>query len=233
MFTQQAETLHANRISVADAPSSFDLPERPVVTSPPVVPAGLPSALLERQPDISHAERLLAAQNAEIGVAIAAYFPALHLTGQAGYLSADAKHLFSKDSFVWSISPSVSWSLFNAGKTAAQVKQAKASYEEALAGYRQTVLTAFKEVEDSLAQIVLRNEQSAAQTEAVASAKQSAELARARYKVGVVNYLQVLDAERSKLQQERQKVQVEGQRFAASVRLIKALGGGWEEEIHP
>ncbi len=230
---QRAETLHAIALLCGKAPSSFDLPERQVAAAPPVVPAGLPSSLLERRPDISHAERLLASKNAEIGVAIAAYFPALHLTGQAGYLSADAKHLFSKDSFVWSISPSISWSLFNAGKTAAQVKQAKASYEEALADYRQTVLTAFKEVEDSLAQIVLRNEQIAAQSEAIASARRNSELARARYDVGIVNYLQVLDAERSRLQQERQRAQVEGQRFAASVRLIKALGGGWEEKTSP
>ncbi len=230
---QRAETLHAIALLCGRAPSSFDVPQRPLVTSQLVVPAGLPSSLLERRPDISHAERLLAARNAEIGVAIAAYFPALHLTGQAGYLSADAKHLFSKDSFVWSISPGINWSIFNAGKTAAQVKQARASYEEALADYRQTVLTAFKEVEDSLAQIVFRIEQSAAQTEAVASAKQASELAKARYEVGITNYLQVLDAKRSRLQQERQKAQIEGQRFAAIVRLIKALGGGWEGAENP
>ncbi len=227
---QRTETLHAIALLCGKAPSSFDLAERSVTTSSPSLPAGLPSSLLERRPDISHAERLLAARNAQIGVARAAYFPVLHLTGQAGYLSADAKHLFSSDSSVWSIGPSISWSLFNAGRTTAQVKQAEASYQEALADYRQTVLAAFKEVEDSLAQIVLRNEQTTAQSEALASASRVTELARARYEAGTVNYLQVVDAERNRLQQERQKAQLEGQRFAASVRLIKALGGGWEEK---
>ena len=233
MTRQRAETLNAVALLCGKPASSFEIAERPLTLSPPAVPAGLPSSLLERRPDIAHAERLLAAKNAQIGVARAAYFPSLHLTGQAGFLSADAKHLFSKDSSVWSVGPSVSWPLFRGGRTAAEVRQARAAYEEALADYRQSVLTAFKEVEDSLAQIVHRNEQTAAQAEALASASRVAELARARYAAGVVNYLQVVDAERNMLQQQRQKAQLEGQRFAASVRLIKALGGGWEEEIHP
>ena len=230
---QRAETLNAIALLSGKAPSSFDLPAQSVTLPPPSVPPGLPSSLLERRPDIAHAERLLVARNAQIGVALAAYFPALHLTGQVGYLSADVKHLFSRDSSIWSIGPTINWSLFTAGRTAAEVSQAEASYQEALAGYRQSVLTAFKEVEDSLAQIVLRNEQISAQTEALAASKRTAELARARYNAGVVNYLQVVDAERNTLQQERQKAQLEGQRFAASVRLVKALGGGWGEEVDP
>ena len=233
MVRQRAETLNAVALLCGRPASSFEIAERPSTTSPPAVPVGLPSALLERRPDIAHAERLLAAKNAQIGVARAAYFPSLHLTGQAGYLSADAKHLFSKDSSVWSVAPSVNWPLFRGGRTAAEVKQARAAFEEALADYRQAVLTAFKEVEDSLTQIVHRDEQTAAQARALASAGRVTELARARYEVGVVNYLQVIDAERTMLEQKRQKAQLEGQRFAASVRLIKALGGGWAEEIHP
>ena len=233
MVRQRAETLNAVALLCGRPASSFEIAERPATTSPPAVPVGLPSALLERRPDIARAERNLAAKNAQIGVARAAYFPSLHLTGQAGYLSADAKHLFSKDSSVWSVAPSVSWPLFRGGRTAAEVKQARAAYEEALSDYRQAVLTAFKEVEDSLAQIVHRDEQTAAQARALASAGRVTELARARYEVGVVNYLQVIDAERNMLEQKRQKAQLEGQRFAASVRLIKALGGGWEGENRP
>ncbi len=224
---QRAETLNALALLCGKPASSFEISERPVTTSPPVVPAGLPSSLLERRPDISKAERDLAASNAQIGVARAAYFPVLHLTGQAGYLSAKADSLFSDSSRIWSIGPGVSLPLFTGGRIAAGVDQAKAAYEETLADYRQTVLRAFKEVEDSLAQIVLRNQQDTAQAEALAAASRVNELAKARYEAGTVSHLEVIDAERNMLQYERLKAQIEGQRFAASVRLIKALGGVW------
>ena len=202
---QRAETLNAIALLCGKAPSSFDLPEGHGIPSPPSVPPGLPSSLLERRPDIARAERFLAAKNAQIGVARAAYFPALHLTGQAGISERRLEHLFSEDSLVWSIGPSISWSLFKWGTDRRRGQKAEASYQEALAVYQQTVLTAFKEVEDSLAQIVLRNEQFIAQSEALASVSRVAELARARYAVGTVNYLEVVDAERNRLQQERQK----------------------------
>lgn len=225
---QRAETLHALALLCGKPASSFEIVEGGLETSPPHVPPGLPSSLLERRPDIARAERNLAAKNAQIGVARAAYFPALRLTGQGGYLSAQADVLFTRESSVWSFGPSVSLPLFNAGRTAAEVKRAEASYGEALAEYRQAVLTAFKEVEDSLAQITLRDEQRAAQAEALASAARVTELARARYEAGVASYLELVDAERNMLLQERRQAQIEGQRFAASVRLIKSLGGGWE-----
>ncbi len=230
---QRTETLDALALLCGKAASSFGIAERPIVISPPVVPAGLPSELLERRPDISRAERNLAAMNAQIGVAVAAYFPALHLAGQAGFLSNKAGNLLSSDSRIWSIWPSVTFPLFNAGRTAAGVSQAEASYNEALAEYSQTVLTAFKEVEDSLAQIVLWNEQASAQSEALASAGRAAELARARYEAGSINYLEVIDVERNLLLQRRREAQLEGLRFGASVHLIKALGGGWEGNAKP
>ncbi len=226
---QREETLHALALLCGKPASSFEIAEQTTTVSPVLVPVGLPSSLLERRPDIARAERDLAARNAQIGVARAAYFPALRLTGQAGYLSAEARDLFTADSRIWSIGPSVSLPLFNAGRTAAEVEQAKAKYQEALAQYRQTVLTAFKEVEDSLAQIKFRDEQSAAQAEALASARRVTELARVRYEAGRANYLEFIDAERNLLQHERREAQLEGQRLSASVRLIKALGGGWEE----
>ncbi len=226
---QRAEAVHALSLLCGEPASTFELAERAIPAAPPAVPAGVPSSVLERRPDIAGAERRLAARNAEIGVARAAYFPAVRLTGQAGYLSAEADALFDWDSRVWSIGPSVSLPLFTAGRTAADVRRAKATYEEALALYRETVRAAFKEVEDSLAQITFRNEQAAAQSEALASARQVAKLAQARYDAGTTNYLEVVQAERAVLGQEFRAAQLQGARFTATVRLIKALGGGWAE----
>ena len=166
-------------------------------------------------------------------MAKAAYFPVLNLTGQAGYLSSKADSLFTADSKVWSAAAGISLPVFTGGRTAAQVSQAEAVYQEALSEYRQTVLTAFKEVEDSLAQIVLRNEQAGAQDEAVTSAGRVADLIRVRYDAGTVTYLEVVDADRTLLQQQRLRAQLAGQQFAASVRLIKALGGGWNVSAIP
>lgn len=228
---QRAQTINAIALLCGRPASSFEIPELPLVASPPAIPTGLPSSLLERRPDIGRAERNLAAKNAQIGVALAAYFPVLHLTGQAGYLSSKVDNLFSNDSRIWSFGPGVSLPLFTGGRTAAGVDQAKASYRESLADYRQTVLTAFKEVEDSLAEIVFTNEQTAAQDEALASAERVRKLAKDRYEAGTISQFELLDAERNKLQYELQKVQTEGQRFGASVRLIKALGGGWGDSL--
>ncbi len=225
---QRVETLHALALLCGRPATAFEIAERNTEVRLPSVPPGLPSSVLERRPDIARAERAIAAKNAQIGVAEAAYFPVVRLTGQAGFLSAEAGQLFSWDSRVWSIGPSVSLPLFNGGRTAADVRQAKASYQEALAAYRQTVLTAFKEVEDSLAQIALWGNQASALEQALQSARRVAELAHARYDAGTISYLEVVDAERERLQQERQQSLLEGQRFAATVRLIKALGGGWQ-----
>ncbi|MBI5592898.1 MAG: efflux transporter outer membrane subunit [Deltaproteobacteria bacterium] len=225
---RRTETFNALSLLCGKPASDFELVEGTVPALPPDVPVGLPSTLLERRPDIARAERTLAARNAQIGVARAAYFPALHLTGQTGYLSADAGKLFTDSTRVWSISPSLSLPLFTAGRTTAEVGQAEAVFQESLAAYRQAVLTAFREVEDSLAQIVLRSEETSAQAEALSAARQSTQLAKARYETGTVNYLEFLDADRIRLQQERRMAQLAGQRFVATVRLIKALGGGWE-----
>lgn len=225
---QRTELVHAIALLCGQPASSFSLPEAPLLAPPPAIPSGLPSDLLERRPDIAQAERTLAARNAQIGVARAAYFPSISLTGQAGFLSADFDKLFKSESLVWSIGPSVSLPLFNAGRTTSEVRQAEAQYREAIANYRQSVLTAFKEVEDSLAQIQLRGQQSEAQAEALASAQRVSKLVKVRYEAGVINSLEVTDADRTALQQERQQCYLTGQRYVASVRLIKALGGGWK-----
>jgi outer membrane protein, multidrug efflux system len=208
--------------------------ERPLGSATPVsVPAGLPADLLERRPDIAAAERLVAARNADIGVATAGYFPSVRLTGLAGYLSRDAESLFAADSRTWSIGPSVSLPLSGYGLIAARVRQAKATREEAVARYRQAVLSALKDVETSLAQIRYRAEQATALAESLAAATKAAELTRQRYERGVVSYLELLDADRTRMQVELRHVQVKAQQHIASVRLIKALGGGWQENDAP
>ena len=225
---QRAEALDALAVLCGKPASGFGLPAGPQEMREIEMPPVLPSELLERRPDISRAERALAARNAEIGVARAAYFPSVQLIGQAGLLSDQASRLFSADSRVWSIGPHVSLPIFSGGRIAADVKRAEAAYEEAVAEYRLAVLVAIREVEDSLAQIVLRGEQGRAQDAAVRSAFKVLTLARARYQAGTANYLEVADAERNLLQQERRQAQLQGQRYASMVRLVKALGGGWD-----
>jgi multidrug efflux system outer membrane protein len=224
---QRAETLHALALLCGKSASSFSLQAQPLPGPPPLVPADLPANVLERRPDIASAERTLASRNAQIGVAQAAYFPAISLTGQGGFLSASADKLFTGESLVWSIGPSVSLPVFTGGRTKADVKQARAASDEAVANYRETVLTAIKEVEDSLTQIQNREEQAAAVDRAVNSARRQVELANARYAGGASTYLPVTDAERALRQEQLQQAQLRGERYAASVRLIKALGGGW------
>ena len=225
---RRAETVNALALLCGKPASSFNIDPLTGKIDPPAIPVGLPSSLLERRPDIARAERILQSKNAQIGVAQAAHFPVLRLTGQSGYLSNEVENLFSGTNSVWSIAPAVSFPFFTAGRTAAGVERARALYEEALAQYRQTVLTAFKEVEDSLAQIVLQNEQADALREATAAAESVTVAAKGRYDAGLTNYLDVVDTERRTLQYELRLAQLDARRFAATVRLIKALGGSWE-----
>ncbi|MGA2557367.1 MAG: efflux transporter outer membrane subunit [Verrucomicrobiota bacterium] len=226
---QRAETLDALALLSGQPPSSFILPAPSLPAAPPLVPAGLPSSVLERRPDIAAAERALAAKSAQIGVARAAYFPVVRLTGQAGYLSGQAGNLFNMDSLTFSFGPGASLPLFTAGRTAAGVRQARSAYQEGLANYRQAALTAFKEVEDSLAQINFWTDQAGAQSDALASARRLTQLTQARCDAGLLTQLEVLAARRAELQQQRQTAQLTGRRYAATIRLIKALGGGWQE----
>jgi multidrug efflux system outer membrane protein len=185
--------------------------------------------LLERRPDVAEAERQLAAANAQIGVAKAAFFPVLTLTGSGGYLSGQVDSLFKWDSRVWSIGPSVSLPIFAGGRNRANYRRSQAAFEEAAARYRQRVLVAFGDVETSLSAIRHLAEQAAAQQRAVTNARRAAELAGQRYRSGIVSYLEVVDANREALQADRANAQLSGQRQVASVRLIKSLGGGWSE----
>jgi multidrug efflux system outer membrane protein len=186
--------------------------------------------LLERRPDVAEAERQLAAANARIGVAKAAFFPVLLLTGSGGYLSADVESLFNWSGRAWSIGPSLSLPIFAGGRNRANYRRSQSAYDESIARYRQQVLVAFADVENSLAGIHYLSRQAAAQDRAVANARRAADLAGERYRAGIVSYLEVVDANREVLQSERSRAQLSGRRLNAAVQLVKALGGGWSEE---
>ncbi len=225
---RQREEAQATLAVLCGQPAStFSVKEHPIAGSAPKIPVGLPSKLLERRPDVASAERKVAAKNASVGAAIAGYFPAVSLTGQAGFLSKETASLFDADSKVWSIGPSVNLPVTGIFVTQARVAKVKAEREEAIAAYRQAVLGAIKDVETSLTQIRYRGEQSAAQAEAVAAAAKATELTRQRYESGSVSYLELLDAERTSLLRERLAAQVKAQSHIATVRLVKALGGAW------
>ena len=226
------ELENAIAILVGTHPSSFRL--APLAISdwrvlPPEIPAGLPAELLERRPDVSEAERQLAAANAKVGIAKAAFFPVLTLTGSGGFLSADVDTLFNWNSRAWSIGPSLSVPLFAGGRNRANFHRAQAAYEQSVAQYRERVLVAFGEVESGLSGIRHLSERSNAQARAVASSRDAADLADDRYRSGASSYLEVVDANRQALDTERAGQQLNGQRLVATVQLIKALGGGWNE----
>jgi multidrug efflux system outer membrane protein len=214
-------------VAVADAAGASKTPSAGRTRVPPTIPAGLPSALLERRPDIAAAERSLAAANARIGVAKAAFFPAISLTGGAGYASGDIDRLFHADSRIWSIGPSLYLPIFQGGRNRANLDRSRAAFEEGVAVFRQRVLVAFREVQDALTATLWLADQSAAQKRAVASAQRAATLALTRYDAGFVSYLEVIDAQRTALATERADTRLGAQRLNTSVALIKALGGGW------
>jgi multidrug efflux system outer membrane protein len=194
---------------------------------PPSIPAGLPADLLERRPDVAAAERQLASANAKIGVAKGAFFPVVTLTASGGYLSGDVESLFNWNSRVWSIGPSVSLPIFAGGRNRANLQRARSAYDESVALYRQQVLVAFGDVENSLSGIRQLTVQAEAQARAVTAARRATDLATQRYRSGIVAYLEVVDASRDALAAERANAQLAGQRLITTVQLIKALGGGW------
>jgi NodT family efflux transporter outer membrane factor (OMF) lipoprotein len=193
----------------------------------PEIPSGLPSGLLEHRPDIAAAERRMAAANAGVGVAKAAFFPAVRINGMAGFQSVDASTWFDWSSHLWSVSPSVELPLFTGGLNRAKLAAAHAAYDENVATYRQTVLDAFGEVQDGLAAQHWLAKKSDSENEAVLAARRTLEIANNRYQAGLVTYLDVATAQTEALNQERSAVQLHGARLTAAVNLIKALGCGW------
>jgi multidrug efflux system outer membrane protein len=196
----------------------------------PVVPAGLPSGLLERRPDIRRAEQQLVAANARIGVAKAAYFPTISLTGLAGFASADLSDLFKGDSRTWAFAGTIGQPIFTGGTLAGQLAAAEAQQKQALYAYQQAIQTAFGEVENSLVDQAKTRQQLAAQSRQVEALARYAYLARLRYDNGYTSYIEVLDSERSLFQAQLQLAQTQGQLYFALINLYKALGGGWVNE---
>lgn len=223
----RAQLEHAIAIQLGDVPANFALTRSDLAVKMPQVPLALPSDLLERRPDIAAAERSMAAANAQIGVAKAAYFPTLSLSSALGYRGTNYLTLFVPAGRFWSLGASAAETIFDAGARGAVTDQAIAAYDAQVATYRQTVLTGYQEVEDNLAALRILEEEATLQDEAVQGARQVVELTNNQYAAGVVSYLNVITAQATALNNERTAVNLAGQRLTASVGLIRALGGGW------
>jgi len=233
LAAQRAAYEHAIAVLAGEPPANLALPAIPLNAVPPVIPPGLPSDLLERRPDIAAAERRMVAANAQIGVARAAYFPTLTLSASGGFEGTSITNWLTGPSGFAAAGLGAMETIFDAGLRHAVSQQAQAGYDESVANYRQSVLTAFQEVEDNLAALrILENE---AQTEAaaVAAAEHSLALSNNRYRGGVATYLEVITAQSAALSDERTAVELSGRRMTDSVLLIKALGGGWSTASLP
>jgi len=224
---QRAQLEHAIAVLIGKAPAEFSIAAAPLAAAMPRVPMGLPSELLERRPDVAAAERRVAAANAQIGVAKAAYFPSLTLSASYGSRSADASQWFTVPSRFWSIGPALAQSIFDAGLRRAQTEQAIAAYDATVAEYRQAVLAGFQEVEDNLAALRILGEEAEVQEGAVRAARESVLLTTNQYKAGIVSYINVVTVQTTQLNNERTAVGILGRRLVAAVILVKALGGGW------
>ena len=224
---QRTQLEHAIAVLLGRTVEGFSLPPQPSNPTAPEIPVGLPSDLLERRPDIAEADRYVAAATAQIGVAKAAYFPQLSLTGVAGYESTNAASLLNWQNTIASLAASTVAPIFTGGRLKAGVEQAQAGYRGSLAQYEKTVLTAYQEVEDQLAALHYLESESQSEASAVLDARQAEQVALQRYRAGLVGYLDVVYAQESVLTNERTAAEISGQQLAASVVLIKALGGGW------
>jgi NodT family efflux transporter outer membrane factor (OMF) lipoprotein len=223
----RAQLEHAIAILVGTPPSEFSIPDSPTPLQPPVVPLSVPSGLLEMRPDIASAERRMAAANAQIGVAAAAYYPSLVLSAAGGFEASTLVSFFSLPNRFWSLGAALAQTLFDGGRRRAVSDQALAAYDATVATYRGTVLGAFQEVEDGLAAVRMLQVEAAQQAEAVAAAEKALSLAQSRYRVGVTTYLEVVAAQAVALSNERTAVELATRRLTASVNLVRALGGGW------
>lgn len=224
----RAQYEHAIATLTGVSASTFSLPPMPLGHNIPPIPVGLPSQLLERRPDIAAAERQVDAANAQIGIAIAAYYPNISLTGTGGFLSGTPGTWIQGPSEMWSLGASAVELLFDAGRRHALTQQARDAYEQQVANYRQTVLAAFEDVEDNLSAIRILNQESMANQAAVADAQRSLTISTHRYTGGVTTYLEVLTAQTALLTNQRAQDDIATRQFVASVQLIRALGGGWD-----
>ena len=225
---QRANLMHALATLCGQAATDFSINEaKSGLSAAPAIPVGVPSELLEQRPDVAAAERRMAAANASVGVACAAFYPRLTLSGNGGFQASDPTKIFNWPSRLWSVGPTLNLPIFTGGRNTAALAAARASYDATVANYRHTVLGAFQEVEDQLAAQQLLTEQIAAETAALNAARRTLEISNTRYQGGVLTYLDVAIAQSSALAHEVTVVQLSASRVAARVSLIKALGAGW------
>jgi NodT family efflux transporter outer membrane factor (OMF) lipoprotein len=235
----RAQFEHAIAVLVGQSASSLSLPVAPLRATPPPVPLGVPSDVLERRPDISTAERLMAFQNAQVGIARSAFYPHITLSGSGGWQSRDLGPLLNAPSLFWSLGADALQPIVEGGRNRANLAAARAAYDQSVANYRQSVLTAFQEVEDGISNLSTLSQALATQGAAVDDARLALTIANNRYIGGVTSYLDVINAQTTLLTSERLQTQLLGQQMVSSVFLVKALGGGWDasqvdrEQAHP
>jgi multidrug efflux system outer membrane protein len=235
----RAQYEHAIGVLVGQAASNVSVPVAPLQATPPPVPLGVPSDVLERRPDISRAERLMAYQNAQVGIAHSAFYPHITLSGSGGWQSRDLEPLLNAPSLFWSLGADALQPIFQGGRNRANLAAAQAAYEQSVANYRQSVLTAFQEVEDGISNLSTLSQALATQGAAVEDARRALAIANNRYIGGVTSYLDVITAQTTLLTSERLETQLLGQQMVSSVYLVRALGGGWDasqiknQQVHP
>ena len=229
----RAQFEHAAAVLVGKPPANFSLPALPLTTPPPPIPVGVPSELLERRPDVAAAERRVASANAQVGLAKTAYYPLVNLVGSGGFESGTITTLLQGPSAFWAVGAAVAQTVFDGGRRHALNDEAKAGYDSTVASYRQTVLTAFQQVEDNLAALRILEQEAGVQATAVQSARRSLALSNTRYEGGVTSYLEVITAQNAALSDEVTAVNILGRRMASAVLLIQALGGGWDRSNLP
>ncbi len=236
---QRAQYEHAIAVLTGNAASTFSIAVRPLNAAPPPIPTGVPSDLLERRPDIASSERQMAYENAQVGLATAAFYPQLTLFGSGGFQSTDITNLLTAPSAIWSLGGDLLQPIFQGGRNRANLAATKAAYDQSVANYRESVLTAFQQVEDGLSGLNALSEAATSQNLAVKDARRALELSNNRYVGGVTSYLDVITAQSALLTNQRLATQLLGQQMVTSVYLVKALGGGWDasliqnEQVHP
>jgi NodT family efflux transporter outer membrane factor (OMF) lipoprotein len=229
----RAQFEHAIAVLTGQPPATLSIPSNPLTMPPPPVPTGIPSELLERRPDITAAERLMAAANEQIGIAQSAYFPTLALTATGGFASTTLASLLTWPNRFWAVAPSLTETLFDAGKRHAQVDLERAAFDQTVASYRQTVLTAFQQVEDQLAALRILEQEAEAEAAAVKAAQDALDIANEQYLAGTIDYLAVIIQQTTLLTAQRTAIDILTRRLTASVLLIEALGGGWNGLTEP
>jgi len=239
VLQQRAQYEHAIAVLTGKAASVFSLPVAPLDAMPPAIPTGVPSEILERRPDVATSERQMAYENAQVGIAMTAFYPHITLSGGAGWESRDIGTLFSGPSALWSLGGDVLQPIFNGGRNRANLASTRAAYDESVANYRESVLEAFQQVEDGLSGLAMLDQAAKTQQAAVADSRRALELANNRYVGGVTTYLDVITAQSTLLTNERLATQLLGQQMTTSVYLVKALGGAWDaseiqhEQVRP